>query len=84
MYSVADVDEVFDRLNTFASETGRREFADRLEQIMNDPYPGDGDISPYKDARRKNSFIASFGDGLVVYQVMKDYPRIHLWDLILY
>lgn len=79
MYSVADVDEVFDRLNTFASETTRAEFADRLEQIMNDPYPGDGDISPYKDAQRKKSFIASFGDGLLVYQVFSRIIRVSIF-----
>jgi hypothetical protein len=83
-YSFHDADEVLDRLNAYASDTTRAEFVDRLEELLDDPYPGDGDIFPYQDAQRPNSFTFSFGDGLVVYQVMVDYPIIYLWDLVLY
>lgn len=83
-YTVHDADEVLDRLNFYASTAAREEFIDRMDQIMDYPYPGDGDIYPYKNKDRKNSFMASFGDGLIVYQVMRDYPIIYLWDVVLY
>jgi len=83
-YRIEDADEVFDRVNEHASAASRMDFEARLDEIANDPYPGDADIFPYKDDDKPNSFTASFGDGLVVYQVMLDHPIIFLWDALLY
>ena len=77
---------MFDRVNAYASDASKMDFRDRLDELMEDPLPGDGDIYPYKDGTQADSFTASFGDGLLVYQVVDAPPArlIRLWDVLLY
>lgn len=65
-----------------AGERTRRKFLARMLELIENPLPGDGDILPLQDPTRPNGYTASFGDGLVLYQVMKDQPLVKLIDVL--
>lgn len=86
-FYVQDGDEVFERVRLHASHASRIDFRDRLDELLDDPYPGDGDVYPYKgDEAEPDIYTASFGDGMIVYQVIEAPPVriVRLWDVFLY
>jgi hypothetical protein len=70
-------DEIFE-----ASPAIQRDFFDLLQGLRDDPQhlPGKAllGVLPLKDPRLAGAYTAPFDNGLLVYQVMADYPIIML------
>lgn len=76
---------VLDYVDRFAQETVFEEFYDLLEALMEfGPYPDDQPgvgILPFQDLTKPNAFTVPFNNGLLAYQVMRDFPVIKLVDV---
>lgn len=58
----------------------REAFVRLLEALARDPFQSPG-VLPAKGIGLAAAYTAPFGDGLLLYQVMADYPAIKLIDV---
>lgn len=81
---------VLNYVERFADEDVIEAFYNVLERVLRAPYPGEDPeirVLPLKESTMRNCFTVPFdpggeGGGLLVYQVMKDFPVVRLPDAV--
>jgi hypothetical protein len=82
--------KVLEYVERFAEDDVLEAFYNVLERVLQAPYPGDDPlirVMPLKESTMPNCFTVPFdpgsdGGGLIVYQVMKDFPVVRLLDAV--
>lgn len=59
-------------------------FLGLLEGLQRYPFPGTAllGVLPYRETDLAGAYTATFGDGLLLFQVMVDYPLIKLVEIV--